>query len=124
MYDFENYTLEDMYVKGRDDAFLYRGNASKSIIEYLSYIDKPGLIKAKISNYIMGYKIGIIELNYKNMGFKVEFDRKDLKLYIVDKKKKVEVFTPELKESIRQLALTKAEEEMKGIIKDDKCCTI
>lgn len=124
MYDFENYTLEDMYVKGRDDAFLYKGNATQSIIEYLSFVEKPGLIKAKMANYVMGYKLGIIELNYKSMGFPVEFDRKELKLYVISKKKKIEVLTPELKEALRTLSLDIANQEVESVIKNDKRCAI
>lgn len=124
MYDFENYTLEDMYVKGRDDAFLYKGNATQSIIEYLSFVEKPGLIKAKMSNYVMGYKLGIIELNYKSMGFPVEFDRKELKLYVISKKKKIEVLTPELKEALRTLSLDIANQEVESVMKNDKRCAI
>ncbi len=117
MYDFENYTLEEMYAKGRDDAFLYRGNATQSIIEYLSYIEKPGLIKAKMANYIMGYKLGVIELNYKSIGFPVEFDRKELKLYVISKRKKIEVLIPELKDALRSLSLRMADEAVESIIK-------
>lgn len=124
MYDFENYTLEDMYVKGRDDAFLYKGNATQSIIEYLSFVEKPGLIKAKMSNYVMGYKLGIIELNYKSMGFPVEFDRRELKLYVISKKKKIEVLTPELKEALRTLSLDIANQEVESVMKNDKRCAI
>ncbi len=124
MFDYENYTLEEMYTKGRDDAFLYKGNAFTSIAQYLFFKEKPGLIKAKIANYIAGYKLGIIELNYKNMGFKVEFDRKELKLYCINNKKKIEVLSPELKEILRNLAQEFAEEEVGRMLNNDKCSTL
>lgn len=124
MYDFENYTLKEMYLKGRDDAFFYKGNGTLSLIQYLSFNQKPGLIKAKMANYIMGYKIGVIELNYKSIGFPIEFDREELVLYFVNKKKKVEVLIPELKETLRLISLDIADKEVDNIIKNDKHSTL
>lgn len=124
MFDYENYTLEDMYIKGRDDAFFYRGNATMTITQYLFFKEKPSLIKAKISNYIVGYKLGIIELNFKNMGFNVEFNRNDLKLYYLNKKEKVEVLNPKLKEALRNLSLKLADEEVERILNESKCRSV
>lgn len=124
MYDFENYTLESMFIKGRDDAYLYKGNASESMINYLKYTTSPGLIKAKISNYIMGYKLGLLEHTYKSIGLNVEFDRNDLKLYLINKRKKIEVIREEVKKNLINLSLEITNEYIERIINNDKCSTI
>lgn len=124
MYDFENYTIENMFIKGRDDAFLYKGNASESITDYLKYIDNVSLIKAKVSNYIMGYKIGMLELTYKSLGLNVEFDRKDLKLYLIKKNKKYEILTIDVKKSLIDISLELTNKYIERMIKNDKCSTL
>lgn len=124
MYDFENYTVENMFIKGRDDAFLYKGNTSESITNYLKYIDNVSLIKAKVSNYIMGYKIGMLELTYKSLGLNVEFDRKDLKLYLIKKNKKYEILTIDVKKSLIDISLEITNKYIERMIKNDKCSTL
>jgi len=72
--DYITFSLREFILLGRKDALTYRKRDSYKIIDSLEIKDRNYCL-ARLKNYLIGYRIGIVELSLKNIHEKPIFDK-------------------------------------------------